>query len=148
MKKQHNIGNGLDKLKGKRPFAVPEQYFQKVPGKILHTIKKQEQQVSMDFRPKRRMFTYYLSAAAVVSILIIGYLGVRTILNAHPQDDMSRNEVMEYIDFYSQDLDESLIRENLDTDLPIGELSNEEKDAIVTFLLNEGVDELNLLDEL
>ena len=141
-------GSKLEKMKGKRSFTVPEQYFDTLPGRISGIIKNHEAPSASPVRAERRLPVYLYAAAAFTGLLIVGYLSMRLFFDTNPQNELSQNEVIEYIEFYTDDFDESLVEENLESAWPGPEVSDEQKDAIITYLLNEGIDEQVLLNEL
>jgi len=148
MKKTPDIGSDLEKMKGQRAFSVPDHYFERVTDEILHSIELEEQPSRFMERPKRVFMRYIYAAAALIGILMVSYLGIRIFFNEQPGDHMSQVEVMEYIEFYSGDVNESVVHENLGTTLPVDDISDEQKDAIIILLLNEGIDELTIFEEL
>jgi hypothetical protein len=135
-------------MKGKRSFSIPEQYFDTLPGRISGIIKNHKAPSASPARAKRRLPVYLYAAAAFTGLLIVGYFSMRLFFDTNPQNELSQNEVIEYIEFYTDDFDESLVEENLESAWPGPEVSDAQKDAIITYLLNEGIDEQVLLNEL
>jgi len=148
MKKNTKTEHDLMNMKREQPFRVPDHYFDEVTGKILNALEEHDPKSRDMYRAKRKIRSLFLSAAAVVGILAISYLGIRLFITEDPRDDISQNEVLEYLDFYSRDFNESLFLDNQDTKDPVVDIADEQSDAIITYLLDQGIDELILLEEL
>ena len=148
MKKQSEKEfSGLQK---ENPFRVPDNYFDNLPEKIQVNIHSYENTVS---KPVTRIIVYlkpHLAlAAAILGFALIGYTGFRYFINRNSDSQISNQEIAEYMDFYSNDVDNTLIMELLEEQeqQPV-ETVDDLNEEIIDYLLNENIDIYTIADQL
>lgn len=140
MKKQSE--QEFSELKKENPFRVPDNYFDNLPEKIRVNIHAREKAVS---KPVIRIVDYlkpHLAlAAAILGFALIGYTGFRYFINKNSNSQISNQEIAEYMDFYSNDVDNTLIMELLkEQEQQHVETDDDLSEEIIDYLLNENID--------
>ena len=137
-------------LKMENPFRVPDNYFDNLPEKIQVNIRAREKAVS---KPVTRIVDYlkpHLAlAAAILGFALIGYTGFRYFINRNSDSQISNHEIAEYMDFYSNDVDNTLIIELLEEQeqQPV-ETNDDLSEEIIDYLLNENIDIYTIANQL
>lgn len=137
-------------LKKENPFKVPDNYFDKLPEKIQVNIHACEKAAS---KPVTRIVNYvkpHLAlAAAILGFALIGYTGFRYFINRNSESQISHQEIAEYMDFYSNDVDNTLIMELLEEQeqQPV-ETVDDLSEEIIDYLLNENIDIYTIANQL
>lgn len=138
----------LNKMKKEGMFHVPKDYFESLPDRIDDSIKAEEHTHSKIGKKPRKLWSALLVAASIIGFMMIGYYSINFLITNRGESMISSNNAIEYINFYSEDFDESFILEN------IIETNDNEKDiddsseTLIYFLINEGIDEFTLYKEL
>lgn len=116
MKNNNDIGSNIERIGKKRPFSVPEGYFDSFPEKVRGRMSNEE--VSVVSVPERvwQVLRPQLSLAAVIiGFAIIGYIGFNTLIQSEKQL-LSDEVITEYVDYYHDDFSEYYIMGMLDSD--------------------------------
>lgn len=137
-------------LKKEYPFRVPDNYFDKLPEKIQINIHAREKAAS---KPLTRIVNYvkpHLAlAAAILGFALIGYTGFRYFINRNSESQISHQEIAEYMDFYSNDVDNTLIMELLkEQEQQSVETVDDLSEEIIDYLLNENIDIYTIANQL
>ena len=132
------------------PFRVPDNYFDNLPEKIQVNIHARENAVS---KPITRIIDYikpHLAlAAAILGFALIGYTGFRYLINKNSDSQIRNREIAEYIDFYSNDVDNTLIMELLEEQEQQSIETDEDlSEEIINYLLNENIDIYTIANQL
>ena len=132
------------------PFRVPDNYFDNLPEKIQVNIHARENAVS---KPITRIIDYikpHLAlAAAILGFALIGYTGFRYLINKNSDSQIRNREIAEYIDFYSNDVDNTLIMELLEEQKQQSIETDEDlSEEIINYLLNENIDIYTIANQL
>ena len=146
--KKSEMGFELQNLKKGSMYNVPKDYFNTLPDRVTDSIKVNEiTNKRLEFR-SRKFLSALLIAASILGFLMIGYYSSNYIFNTRNESLISSNNAMEYIDFYAHDFDESIILENI-VEISENEQSiNDQSETLIYYLLDEGIDELTLYNEL
>ena len=146
--KKSEMGFELQNLKKDDIFNVPKDYFNTLPDRVTDSIKVNEiSNKRLEFK-SRKFLPALLIAASILGFLMIGYYSSNYIFNTRNESLISSNNAMEYIDFYAHDFDESIILENI-VEINENEQSiNDQSETLIYYLLDEGIDELTLYNEL
>ena len=126
-------------------FRVPDGYFDHLPGRVMERVRKEGVSGSTAVVPLRqRVSRLLVAAAAVVLLFIVSYSLLRRERNV--PDNKAGNGVTAYV--WSGDVDEQTLYEFLEREdiLPEACPASDE-DAVIDYLVSEGVDE-SLLAEL
>jgi hypothetical protein len=116
MKNNNNIGSNIDRIGKKRPFSVPEGYFDSFPEKVR--VRLQNEEVTVISLPERvwQILRPQLSlAAAIIGFAIIGYIGFNTLIQSEKQL-LSDEVITEYVDYYQHDFSDYYLVSMLDFD--------------------------------
>lgn len=148
MNNKSKIKSPVDLINKQDMFAVPENYFQDLPGRIFE---KLETKISGEVKmisTWERIKPALLVAAAVIGFMIITYAGQKLLRTEKESNLISSLDAIEYIDYYSQEFGEELLLENIDMVLFADDSKINETDEIIEYLILEGIDELKLYNEL
>ena len=146
--KKSEMGFELQNLKKDGMYNVPKDYFNTLPDRVTDSIKVSEITNKRLESKSHKFWPALLIAASILGFLMIGYYSYNYILNTRNESLISSNNAMEYIDFYAHDFDESIILENI-IDITENEQSiNDQYETLIYYLLDEGIDELTLYNEL
>ncbi len=148
MKALRKIAPNLWKIKKENIFRVPDGYFEEFPGKMMERITQQEERQQI-VHPLRRLFHRPLAVAAAIMVFaILGYLSIRYLMSDGVNQQLSSQEIAEYIEFYTSDLDEGLyyeVLDEIDVDEPADSGYNE---IVIDYLLDQGVDYQSIIENL
>lgn len=105
MKESNKIPDSISKAGNKLPFSIPDNYFDELPSRIQQRILKEEykpvgQKIMAFIRPQLAL------AAMIIGFVIIGYAGLKLILNN--KNEKNVNEITEIINYYIYEFDEDL----------------------------------------
>ncbi len=139
----------FDKLKKENPFRVTDQYFDSLPEKILESVYSADNQEPANKNKMLRLKHLLAYAASFLGLIFLSYLGIQYFRLKQGHNYISKNDAIEYVSFYTSDFDEATILENI----PIGKNENisandAESESIISYLVDEGIDELTLYSEL
>ena len=140
----------FSRLKKGNPFRVPDNYFDNLPEKIQANIHTRKKAAGM---PVTRIIDYlkpHLAlAAAILGFALIGYTGFRYFINKNSNSNISNREIAEYMDFYSNDVDNTLIMELLEEqEQQSVEINDDLSEEIIDYLLNENIDIYTIVNQL
>ena len=147
MKETENIPEILSNAGKKLPFAVPDSYFENLPGRIRDRMEEREEV----HRPNLiRTFRPVLAAAAIfLGVLTLGYAGFRILTPGESDRFFSGKEGDETLEYFAYDLDEDLLVTAIlesETDLLQG-TGTEQSDELIQFLSEEDIDLNGLLND-
>ncbi len=145
MKETENIPENLLKAGTKLPFAIPEKYFENLPGRIRDRLKERGEV----HRPNLiRTLRPVLAAAAIfLGLLTLGYAGFRIFTSDGSDRFLSGEELNETLEYFAYDLDEDLLVTAIlesETDFLQG-TGTEQSDELIQFLSEEDIDLNGLL---
>ena len=148
MKALKKIAPNLRNIKKENIFRVPEGYFEEFPGRMMERITRQEERQQI-VHPFRRFFRRPLAVAAAIMVFaILGYLSIRYLISDGVNQQVSSQEIAEYIEYYASDLDEEFYYEVLD-EIDVDETADQGYDEIVIdYLLDQGVDYQSIIENL
>jgi len=137
-------------LKKENPFRVPDKYFDNLPEKIQVNIHAHKKAIGM---PVTRIIDYlkpHLAlAAAILGFALIGYTGFRYFINRNSNSNIRNREIAEYMDFYSNDFDNTLIMDLLEEqEQQSVETDDDLSEEIINYLLNENIDIYTIANQL
>jgi len=137
-------------LKKENPFKVTDNYFDNLPEMIQVSINKREKAAGM---PATRIIKYlkpHLAlAAAILGFALIGYTGFRYFINRNSDSQIRNQEIAEYMDFYSNDVDNTIIMELLkEQEQQSIETDDDLSEEIIDYLLNENIDIYTIANQL
>ncbi len=137
-------------LKKENPFRVPDKYFDNLPEKIQANIHVRKKATGM---PVTRIIDFlkpHLAlAAAILGFALIGYTGFRYFINRNSDSQIRNREIAEYMDFYSNDFDNTLIMDLLEEQEQQSiETDDDLSEEIINYLLNENIDIYTIANQL
>jgi hypothetical protein len=131
-----------DKIPGKNPFKVPENYFEDVTRKIISATVEAEISTGPEVRKIglfRRLRPALAIAASVVLLVLLSYTALRIFLPDNKNGKISEISLMEISDSFLDDIDIQTLEENVDPTTfydRVPEVSNSE---IIDYLILENV---------
>jgi len=137
------IGKGKD-------FLVPEGYFDHLPDRVLNTIRETggKEKIGKLFPLGRKMYAAIAMAAAVFAFVTLGYFYIRSLNHEYPAGTKSNSFVyfnmIKEIDEHS--IYEFMEEENITPAYLPGQPDDTE--TIIDYLMDEGVDETLLAQQL
>lgn len=147
-KKSKNTESLPDQASKQNMFDVPENYFQDLPGRILEAVETKIHGKDKSAGAWDRFKPAFLIAASVLGFMIISYTGLKLLRAEKESDFISSLDAIEYVGFYSHEFEEDLLLENIDMDETGTVLVLNETDEIIEYLIQEGIDDLTLYNEL
>lgn len=146
MDESSNISPRLTKIKRGNPYSVPENYFEELPGRIqeaIHVQKETEPVKPFTFRAIRPQLAV---AASIIAFAVIGYFGYKLIHSDNSASELTSDELAEYVEYYSSEIDEDLFIELLDENkLPKANFFDL-SDEIITYLVDENIDYQSIIE--
>jgi hypothetical protein len=142
MKENNDIGSNIDRMGKKRPFTVPEGYFNSFPEKIRERLQNEE--VSAVSLPERvwQVLRPQLSLAAMITgFAVVGYIGFNTLITSESQL-LSDEVITEYVDYYQHDFSDYYLLSMLDfDDLELEDVGYyDDADAYMDYLYMDDID--------
>ena len=135
----------IEKIPGKNPFRVPDNYFEEVNRRIISaTAGSNELPAGMSLY--RRIRPYMIAAAAVTGFIIISYLTARVISTGEEPSETSYAQIMPLPDL--DDIDIYYLEENIKNIDPADELHSIRKSDIVDYLMYENIDTESIIEML
>ncbi len=128
-----------DRGKKEDGFRVPEGYFEVLPGRIMERVRQERTAV-----PLRRRF-YRVAVAAAVALFLAGgtWFATREAFAPSPTEQGLQAYILN-----NEEVDEILLYDFLEQEEEITpDEKNGDEDALISYLLTEGVDE-NMITEL
>ena len=148
MKNKSNTESPLDQANKQDMFGVPESYFRDLPGRILETVEIEIPDEVKSVRAWDRFKPVLLIAASVLGFIMITYTGQKLLRAEKESNLFSSLDVIEYIDYYSHEFGEELLLDNINMDVLESDLVKNETDEIIEYLIQEGIEELTIYNEL
>jgi len=148
MTKKSKIESQPNQTNEQDMFGVPESYFRDLPGRVLETIEAKIPGEDKSVRAWDRFKPALLVAAAVLGFIILTYTGQKLFRAEKESNLISSLDAIEYIDYYSHEFGEELLLNNIDLDELGSDLVKNETDEIIEYLVQEGIDEFTLYNEL
>ena len=127
----------INKIPGKNPFKVPENYFEEVNSKIISATAG-ETDLPASIGIYRKIRPYLLAAATVTGFIIISYVTVKMITGNRelPDTGFTQSLTMPYLN----DLDIYTIEESIETPGLTNGLQEIKNKDIVDYLMYENID--------
>lgn len=137
----------LNKIPGKSPFKVPENYFEEVNSKIIYTTSGYIQEVRKvgfynRFRP------YFLIAASVAGFILLGYAAVKMLTPGRINTQVSEEMFEEYPEPYINDIEIITLEENSAFLFLSEEVPDVNKTDIIDYLLLENIEINDIYEKL
>lgn len=150
MKKNKQIKQILNEAGDRKNFRVPEGYFDSLPDRIKESVREAEAtRAHAGHRFILPMHTLIAAAAAVIAFAVIGYFYVNSLRSVeHFPTDTSAGVVF---DIMPGDISEEVLYDFIkEEEISTGSTRTEEKntEAIINYLVDEGVDEILLAQQL
>ena len=150
MKKDKQIKQILNEAGDRKNFRVPEGYFDSLPDRIKESVREAEAtRAHAGHRFTIPIHTLIATAAAVIAFAMIGYFYIQSLRSAgHFPADTSAGVVLDIMpgDISEEVLYDFIKEEGISTGLSRTEGKNAE--AIINYLVDEGVDETLLAQQL
>ncbi len=144
-----NSGSIFDKIENKQAYKVPDRYFDNLPGKLMDSTSADEQLSQTKKQKLIKLKHIFAYAASFIGIIFISYLGINHLTSNRNNQYISENDAIEYLTLYSSDFDESSIIENIqEMDNKSQSEKEDESETIIHYLIEEGIDEIHLYNEL
>jgi hypothetical protein len=137
----------INKIPGKNPFKIPENYFEEVNRKIISVTSGYDKEIQkIGFY--RRFRPYILSAAAVAGIILLSYSTVKVLMPGSKKTQISEIIQSEYSDTYMNDIDLFSLEENVSSLVLNEEGPDVNKTDIIDYLLLENVEISDIYEQL
>jgi len=142
MKNQENKNTKIEDIPKDGMFNVPEGYFENFTGRVMQKVEA----LTPDTRPARtiplKSRRVLLVAASIAGFIILSFAGYRALHIKHENNLLSQADTYEIVDYYASDFEENILIGNLPETKPASET---ESDAMISYLVDEGIDEITLL---
>lgn len=139
-----------DKITGKNPFKVPDNYFGDVNRKIISATVEAETSTEPEVR-KIRLFSRLrpvLAVAASVTVLVLlTYTALRVFLPVNKNNKMPEISLIEFSDSFLDDIDIQTLEENVDPTAFYDNVPDVSNSEIIDYLILENI-EINDIYEL
>lgn len=100
---KNGMPDDLPGMSRKLPFRVPEDYFEKLPGRIMDRLEVSKPRFLITWQRQ-------LAYAATVAILIsVGIFGIRYFSDRTNGIILTADEIMDAIEYYGYDFDDDLL---------------------------------------
>ncbi|HBH47200.1 MAG TPA: hypothetical protein DDX98_01080 [Bacteroidales bacterium] len=150
MAKEKDILKKLERLKDNAQFAVPENYFEKLPGSIMERIKSEEASKQVEIkRPVIKLIRNQLAiAASFAALALLAYTAIKIIAPDKQSDHLPLDDIYASLEQEVHELDEVFMYDLVNTEslnnANTPELSEQD---IIEYLMEEGADlDLSLTD--
>jgi len=145
MENLNNIPPGLSKIDKKRPFKVPEEYFENFSVRLSERI-HEEKSPEISGRLIPVLKPYFAIAALAVIILVAVQIFIfhpgKTDINNLKGYEISAN-IEDNIYYYSEEAIVDAVYPDVESSAPEEELTNEE---IIEYLINEDISLTDILN--
>ncbi len=142
-------GSIFDKIENKPDYKLPDRYFENLPGKIMDSISGNEKLSQTKRQKLIKLKQFFAYAASFIGLIFISYMGINYLTSNRNNQFVSENDAIEYLSFYSSDFDEASIVENIqESDKETKYAKEDESESIIYYLMKEGIDEIELYNEL
>ena len=84
-------------------------------------------------------------AASIAGFIILGFSGYYILHKTHNNDLLSRTDAYDIANYYAAEFDENTLMINV---LESEQVSETESETVINFLVDEGIDEITLLQAL
>ncbi len=149
MKRDKNIEHIPNKASGREDFRVPEGYFEQLPGRVMEEIRSGEKDRVTESKPALlRINPVFAMAAAVIAFAVIGYFFVQYLHTSDTPAVMS-DHIVSYSSL-PDDINEDVLYEYIEKENISAGFSviDEDSGTIIDYLMDEGVDESLLAQQL
>jgi len=139
-----------DKIPGKNPFKVPENYFEDVTRKIISATVEAETSTEPEVRKIglfRRLRPALAIAASVAVLVLLSYTALRIFLPDNKNGKMPKISLKEISDSFLDDIDIQTLEENVDPTAFYDRVPEVSNSDIIDYLILEKV-EINEIYEL
>jgi len=141
-------GSIFNKIENKAAYKVPDKYFDSLPEKVMDSITASEKSLQAKKNTLVKLKHIFAYAASIIGIIFISYLGINYLTSNRNNQLISENDAIEYLTFYSGYFDEESIIENMQETNNTPSFKEDESEIIIHYLIEEGIDELLLYNEL
>ena len=148
MKEFKKTAPKLSQIKKENVFRVPDGYFEEFPGKMMERIARKEEGQQVPGLYRRLFKTRFAIAAAILAFALLGYLSLTYLFPDGSNQELSSQEIAEYIEYYASDLEEGVYYEVLD-DIDVEKTVNHEyEEIIIDYLIDQGIDYESIIENL
>jgi cell division septation protein DedD len=147
MKTEDNLGPDLQGFQKENPFRVPDGYFDRFPLKMSERIAEQKKQSRFHFHSLFKPVPLFATAAVLVAVGVIAFN-----LLSSSKESLTQEEISNYV--YQEDIideftdDDILEYAVLSTTNADTSSQNSEVEEIQDYLLDQGLDESDIINEL
>lgn len=129
----------IDDIAKKRPFRVPENYFEDVTRKIISATADKEAIPAE--RKKSFRLNHFLAAAAAIALLaVLSYVTVKMFSPVRARSFVTGITIQEFSETYLNDIDILSLEESAEPLLFTGEIPDVGKAEIIDYLTLENID--------
>jgi hypothetical protein len=139
-----------DKITGKNPFKVPDNYFEEVNRKIISATIEAETSTEPEVRKIRlfsRLRPVLAIAASVTVLVLLTYTALRIFLPDSRNNKMPEISLVEFSDSFLDDIDIQTLEENVDPTAFYDNVPDVSNSEIIDYLILENI-EINDIYEL
>lgn len=139
-----------DKIPGKNPFKVPDDYFEDVNRKIISATVEAETSTEPEVRKIRlfdRLRPVLAVAASVTLLVLLTYTVLRIFLPDSKSSKMPEISLIEFSDSFLDDIDIQTLEENVDPTAFYDKVPDVSNSEIIDYLILENI-EINDIYEL
>ncbi len=147
MRKNNNIEKLMREAGERKHFSVPEGYFGQLPGRVLRRARQTEPERMK--KPVVVSLSKVMAVAAAVVFAVFGYFYVHSLRSAENPSAGSTDRVMSEV--LPADISENVLYNFIEEEGISAEISltnDENSEAIIDYLVGEGVDESLLAQQL
>lgn len=139
-----------DKIPGKNPFKVPDDYFEDVNRKIISATVEDETSTEPEVRKIRlfdRLRPVLAVAASVTVLVLLTYTVLMVFLPDSKSSKMPEISLIEFSDSFLDDIDIQTLEENVDPTAFYDKVPDVSNSEIIDYLILENI-EINDIYEL
>ena len=129
----------LNEMKSKNPFKVPENYFEEVNRKIIHSTAGAEPDTGKR-RLTARLRPILAAAASIAVFVLLSYTALKIFLPVSKNIDLPEISFQEFSESYLYDVDILTLVEYADLSAYSEEVPDVSKEEIIDYLLLDNID--------
>jgi len=145
MKNQNHPNIKIDKIPKEGMFKVPDGYFENLSDRILTKVKTlpiEASKVRIIPYSRRRLLRI---AATIAGFIILSFAGYQIFQKTQKNDLLSQADAYDVADYYVSEFDERTL---MISALESEQEAKMESEAMINFLVDEGIEEETLLQAL
>ncbi len=129
----------LNEIKCKNPFKVPENYFEEVNRKIIHSTAGAKPDTGKR-RFTTRLHPILAAAASIAVFVLLSYTAMKIFLPVSKNVDLPEISLREFSESYLYDVDILTLVEYADLSAYSEEVPDVSKEEIIDYLLLDNID--------